>query len=74
MAELGEELDSLPILERLLRCESPEAHAEIAAVLWDSVSDDDAAAALEVLGGANVHGWEGALRDGELREDHVAEG
>ena len=74
VAELGEELDSLPVLERLLRCESPDAHEEIAAVLWDSSSDDEAAAALAALGDANVQGWEAALRDSGAREDQVAEG
>ena len=32
---LGETLDGLPPLERLLRCESVEAHQEIAAALFD---------------------------------------
>ena len=37
-AELGETLDELPLLERLLRCESKVAHEHIAAVLWDRLA------------------------------------
>ena len=33
--ELGEDLESLPLLERLLRCENSAAHERIAAILWD---------------------------------------
>ena len=35
MPELGETLDDLPLLERLLRCENASAHFEIAALMWD---------------------------------------
>lgn len=37
-AELGETLDDLPLLERLLRCDSKVAHEHIAAVLWDRLA------------------------------------
>ena len=33
--ELGETLDSLPLLERLLRCQHEPAHEAISACLWD---------------------------------------
>lgn len=33
--QLGETLDSLSLLERLLRCENNSAHERIAAILWD---------------------------------------
>lgn len=41
-ARLGEELDSLPFLERLLRCENPAAHDAIAGAMWDAASDAEA--------------------------------
>lgn len=34
-ARIGESLESLPLLERLLRCSNADAHAAIAAALWD---------------------------------------
>ena len=74
MAELGERLDSLPLLERLLRCEAPEAHAAVAAALWDSASDGEAIAALEALADASVAAWEAAVRDGSGREEAITRG
>lgn len=70
-AELGEELDSLPLLERTLRCQSPDAHAEIAATLWDSSSDEEARGALEQLADQKLSEWENNDSD---REEQVAEG
>ena len=70
-AELGEELESLPLLERLLRCQSTNAHAEIAAGLWDSGSDQEAKAALEMLAGQKLSEWE---ESGSDREEQVAQG
>ncbi|CAL8466678.1 g6214 [Coccomyxa elongata] len=70
-SELGEELDSLPVLERLLRCQSTDAHAEIAAALWDSSSDAEARGVLEQLANEKVADWES---NGEEREERVAEG
>ena len=74
MAELGEELDSLPLLERLLRCDSGAAHAAVSAALWDSGSDAEAAAQLEALAGANLVAWEAAARDGSAREEAATQG
>jgi hypothetical protein len=74
MAELGEELDSLPLLERLLRCESGDAHAAVSAVLWDSGSDAEAVATLDALADANVTVWEAAAREGSAREEAATQG
>ena len=70
-SELGEELESLPGLERLLRCQSTDAHAEIAAALWDSGSDAEAKDVLEQLANEKLADWES---NGEDREERVAEG
>ena len=77
-SELGETLETLPILERLLRCEYETAHEEIAGALWDSASDAEAVAALERLSNENVVAWEEAAkesgsRDGG-RDDRQSEG
>ena len=74
MAELGERLDSLPLLERLLRCESPDAHAAVSAALWDSASDAEAFVQLEGLADESVIAWEAAARDGSGREEAVMQG
>lgn len=60
--ELGETLETLPILERLLRCEHETAHQEMSAVLWDSESDSAAVLALEKLAAENVVRWEEEVR------------
>lgn len=70
-AEIGEELESLPLLERLLRSQSTDAHSEIAAVLWDSESDGQAKAELERLGEHKLAEWEDGSSD---REEQAAEG
>jgi len=59
---MGETLDSLPLLERLLRCELPEAHERISHVIWDAASDAEAVLQLEVLADAHVVGWEAAVK------------
>ena len=71
MSELGETLDSLPILERLLRCENTAAHKEIAWALWDSHSDSQAATYLKLLAAEKMLGWEDTA---EKREDTRAQG
>ena len=71
MAELGETLDSLPILERLLRCENKLAHEEIAHALWDSQSDSQAATYLKLLAAEKLLEWEDTA---EAREDTRAQG
>jgi len=67
--ELGETVDSLPILERLLRCESDDAHQEMASVLWKAGSDAEAVIALEKLASENVVRWEDEVRTGGDRDD-----
>ena len=77
IAALGESADSLPPLERLLRCESEGAGAAIAEALWEAVSDGDAEAALLRLAtGDALLGWEEEIRAGGdgRREDSQAEG
>lgn len=66
--ELGETLENLPILERLLRCEYDVAHEEMAAVLWEAGSDAEAVAVLERLATENVVAWEEAAKEGEGRD------
>ena len=69
--ELGETLETLPILERLLRCEHETAHQEMSAVLWESESDSAAVLALEKLAAENVVRWEEEVRmSGDGRDDN----
>lgn len=60
-------------LERLLRCASEAAHAEMAAVLWDSESDAAAAAGLRRLAGEHLAEWEADVK-ANSREDGQAQG
>ncbi|KAL3153927.1 hypothetical protein ABBQ32_013490 [Trebouxia sp. C0010 RCD-2024] len=74
-ANLGETLESLSHLERLLRCESEEAHEQVAAALWDSTSEQDAAAQLEKIAADSILEWEAAAapsrddREGRIDEN-----
>ena len=63
---LGETLDSLPPLERLLRCPDPESHSAIAAALWRSESDGDAVRRLEQVARESLELWEQRVREGGL--------
>lgn len=63
---LGETLDSLSPLERLLRCPDPESHAAIAAALWRADSDADAVRRLQGVASESLAGWEQRVRDGGL--------
>ena len=78
--ELGEQVDDLSPLERLLRCEHEGGHAEMANVLWEAGSDEEAARQLEQLAGERLFAWEEELKLGDRdREDarhdrHQAEG
>ena len=65
MPELGESLESLPLLERLLRCENREAHKEIARALWDSHSDSQAATYLKLLAAEKLLIWEDTATERE---------
>ena len=66
--EIGEDLSTLPSLERLLRCESTDAHEQMAEILWEAASDESAIEQLTDLGKENVEMWENAAR-GEMMED-----
>ena len=59
---MGETLESLSLLDRLLRCELAEAHEHIAHILWDAESDAVAVSQLESLADTNVRGWEDELK------------
>jgi len=79
--ELGETLEDLPLLERLLRCENEAAYGPIAEALWEAGSDGEAVAALERLAADSVVQWEQDLRAsnergerGDGRDDRQAEG
>lgn len=71
--ELGETLDGLDPLERLLRCESDVAFGPIADALWEAGSDADAEAALRRLAAAELAGWEEAHRAGSRNGDRDSE-
>lgn len=77
-AELGETVEGLSPLERLLRCESEAAHGPIAEALWDAASDADAVTALERLAAGELGAWEEELRSSggrdERRDDRQSEG
>lgn len=62
--QMGETEDSLPPLERLLRCAHEGAHLAIADALWEAPSDADACAALGRLAAEALPGWEEELRAG----------
>ncbi|DBA99467.1 hypothetical protein WJX82_010728 [Trebouxia sp. C0006] len=72
---LGESLDSLSYLERLLRCESEAAHEHLAAALWDSDNEQHAVSQLEKLAGEHVPEWEASAapsrdeREGRIDEN-----
>jgi hypothetical protein len=60
---VGEAEDTLPLVERLLRCENESAHAGIADLLWDAASDAEAMQQLEQLAQQELQGWEQQLRE-----------
>lgn len=60
---MGEAEDTLPLVERLLRCENESAHAHIADLLWDAASDAEAMQQLEQLAQQELAGWEQQQRE-----------
>ena len=58
---LGETLEGLSPLEKLLRCESEEAHEYTAAALWDSVSEKEAMDNLNRVAVEHLPGWEALI-------------
>ena len=65
--EIGEDLDSLPLLERLLRCNCEDAFEPMAEILWESPDDAEAVQALERLADHNLTTWEGLVQSGTSR-------
>lgn len=61
---VGETLEGLSWIERLLRCEHLDAHGAIADALWEATSDADAMTALNRIGSERVLGWEELVREG----------
>lgn len=55
---LGEKLEELSFLERLLRCERDEAHEHIAAALWEAASEKEAVQRLDGLAAEYLPLWE----------------
>lgn len=62
--ELGETVEGLAPLERLLRCENEAAFGPIAEALWEAGSDADAVTALERLAAEGLAEWEEGVRAG----------
>ncbi len=60
--ELGETVEELDPLERLLRCENEAAFTPIADAIWEAGSDADAEAALRRLAADSLAGWEEEMR------------
>ena len=61
----GEVEDDLPIVERLLRCESEDAHLAISEVLWSADSVGDAMDKLETIAKASLDGWRAQVAAGD---------
>ena len=61
----GEVEDDLPIIERLLRCESEDAHLAISEVLWSADSVGDAMDKLETIAKASLEGWRAQVAAGD---------
>ena len=71
---LGESLESVSYLERLLRCGSEEAHEHVAAALWESDNEQHAISALEKLADEHLAEWEaGAAPSRDEREGRIDE-
>jgi hypothetical protein len=73
--QIGESLDSLSDLERLLRCTNGEAHSRISGVLWDAESDNSALSGLQQLSNESLKQWEAPndIRD-DSRVEAIASG
>ena len=69
--QLGEDLDSLPSAERLLRCENEAAHGPIADIIWDSSSDTEALQQLQALAAKHLVDWEQDLKASSRGESGV---
>jgi len=67
--EVGETVEGLSPLERLLRCEYEGAHAAMADTLWEAKSDGEAASALEALAATELAAWEEEMKLGRDDRD-----
>jgi hypothetical protein len=65
LLQLGETLEGLPPLERLLRCASEACHAAIADTLWESSSDAEAVQQLLRLAQQDLPAWEAEVAVGD---------
>ena len=63
--ELGETVDGLDMLERLLRCGSTNAHEAMAECLWEASSDESAMEQLTDLSKSNILDYEAHEREGD---------
>ena len=63
--ELGETVEGLDPLERLLRCGSTNAHEAMADILWEALSDELAIEQLTDLAKANILEFEKHEREGD---------
>ena len=73
VSELGETMDSIGFLERLLRCEAQEAHQELSDILWDSETDEEAIQKMNDISLAQLVEWEDLCR-GQVTRDIESEG
>lgn len=63
--ELGETVEGMDLLERLLRCGSTKAHEAMADILWESPEDERAMEELADLAKANILAYEEHEREGD---------
>jgi tRNA-dihydrouridine synthase 3 len=63
--ELGESVESLGSLERLLRCGSTMAHEAMSEILWEAESDDSAIERLTDLSKEHILEYEAHEREGD---------
>ena len=71
---LGESLDSLSLLERLLRCENESAHEHVASTLWEANNEQAALDALNRLATEHLSEWEAKSEpSNEEREGRIDE-
>ncbi len=67
--ELGETVEGMDLLERLLRCGSTKAHDAMADILWEAPGDERAMEELTDLAKANIVAFEAHEREGDRGAD-----
>jgi hypothetical protein len=65
LLQLGETLEGLSPLERLLRCPSEACHTAIADALWEASSDAEAVQQLLRLAQQDLPAWEAEVAAGD---------